>query len=162
MGICVLWVDEVGEELDHVVLLVAPSSMLRAEGGGELEVGQGGGRVEAVRQVGRDRGGMGRQGDAAAGQRAARFSWRAGGRCRIGWRWSWSFRGSVKAFADSGSRVRGSVVHGQVASGSPAGLDNGRRLICVASGGGGAAGMVGGEPQAIVVVPAGNVRGGQS
>ena len=67
-----LRVDEVGG-LDHIVLLVALDPVLRAEGGGEVEVGQRGEGVETVRQVGGDRGGMGEQGDAAAGERAAQF-----------------------------------------------------------------------------------------
>jgi hypothetical protein len=45
--------------------------VLRAEGGGQLEVGQGGEGVERMRQVGGDRGRVGEQGDALAGQRAA-------------------------------------------------------------------------------------------
>ena len=65
-----LRVEEV-RRFDHVVLLVALDSMLRAEGGAQLELGQGGQRVERMRQVGGDRGGVGEQGDALAGQRAA-------------------------------------------------------------------------------------------
>ena len=66
----VLRVAEV-RRFDHVVLLVAAQAVLRAEGGGQFEVGQGGQRVERVGEVGGDRGGMGEQGDAAAGERRA-------------------------------------------------------------------------------------------
>ena len=65
-----LRIEEVGR-LDHVVLLVAAQAVLRAEGGGELDVGQGRQRVERVRQVARHRRRMGEQGDAAAVERRA-------------------------------------------------------------------------------------------
>ena len=65
-----LRVEEI-RRFDHVVLLVAAQAVLRAEGGGQLEVGQGGEGVERMRQVGRHRSRVGEQGDAAAGQRAA-------------------------------------------------------------------------------------------
>ena len=57
--------------LHHVVLLVAAQAVLRAEGGGEVNVAAGGKDIQAVLQVGGDRGGMGQQGDAAALQRRA-------------------------------------------------------------------------------------------
>ena len=57
--------------LDHVVLLVAAQAVLRAEGGSQPEVGQGGQCVERVGEVGGHRGRMGEQRNAAAGQRAA-------------------------------------------------------------------------------------------
>ena len=55
--------------LDHVVLLVATQAMLRAEGGGELDVAAGGERIERMRQVGRDRCGMREQSNAPAFER---------------------------------------------------------------------------------------------
>ena len=61
-----LRVGEVGR-LDHVVLLVAAQTMLGAEGGAQAHVGQRRQRVQRVREVARDRGRMGQQGDAAAG-----------------------------------------------------------------------------------------------
>ena len=48
---------------DHVVLLIAAQSVLRSEGGGEPNVGQGGERVETVTPIGRDRGRMRKQRD---------------------------------------------------------------------------------------------------
>ncbi|MCY1554720.1 hypothetical protein D9M68_913080 [compost metagenome] len=42
--------------------------MLRAEGGRELHVGQGGERIERMGEVAGDRGGVGEQGDPSAGQ----------------------------------------------------------------------------------------------
>ena len=66
-----LRVDEVGR-LDHVVLLVALDPVLGSEGGAQPEVGQRGQRVEAVRQVGGDRGGMREQRDALSLQRGAK------------------------------------------------------------------------------------------
>ena len=65
-----LRVEEI-RRFDHVVLLVAAQAVLRAEGGAQLDVGQGGEGVERMRQVGGDRGRVGEQGDALAGQRAA-------------------------------------------------------------------------------------------
>ena len=63
-------VDEVGA-FDHIVLLVAAQPVLRAERGGQADVGASGERVEAVREVARDRGGMRDQRDALAVQRGA-------------------------------------------------------------------------------------------
>ena len=56
-------------QLDHVVLLVAAQSMLRTEGGRELDVAARGQRIERVRQVGGDRSGMREQSDAPAVKR---------------------------------------------------------------------------------------------
>ena len=61
---------DVVRRLDHVVLLVAAQAVLRTEGGGQLEVGQGGQRIERVRQVAGQRSRVGKQGDALAGERA--------------------------------------------------------------------------------------------
>ena len=57
--------------LDHVVLLVAAQAVLRAERGGELDVAAGGQRIERMRQVLRDRGGMREQRHAPARERRA-------------------------------------------------------------------------------------------
>ena len=45
-------------DFDHVVLLVAAQTVLRAEGGRELQVAAGGQRIERMAEVGRDRSGM--------------------------------------------------------------------------------------------------------
>ena len=63
-------VEEIGR-FDHVVLLVAAQAMLRAEGGAQIDVGQGHQRVERMGEVGRYRGRVGEQRHAATGQRAA-------------------------------------------------------------------------------------------
>ena len=47
--------------------------MLRAEGSGEVQVGQRSERVEGMRQIGGDRCRMGEQGDALAGERFAQI-----------------------------------------------------------------------------------------
>ena len=65
-------VDEVGR-LDHVVLLVAAQAVLRAEGGAERQVGQGGERIERVGEVAGDRGRVGKERDPATGERAAQL-----------------------------------------------------------------------------------------
>ena len=57
--------------LDHVVLLVAAQAVLRAEGGGELDVAAGGERIERMRQVCGHRGRMRQQRHAPAGERRA-------------------------------------------------------------------------------------------
>ncbi|MDT4846521.1 hypothetical protein FQZ97_805450 [compost metagenome] len=62
---------EVVGRLDHVVLFVAAQTVLRAEGGGELQVGQGGEGIERMREPARDRGRVGQQGDPPAGQGGA-------------------------------------------------------------------------------------------
>ena len=66
--------DRVGEVvgLDHIVLLVAPKPVLRAESGRELEAGRGK-RVDAVREVARDGRGMCEDRDAPAFERAAQL-----------------------------------------------------------------------------------------
>ena len=58
-------------QLHHVVLLVAAQTVLRAEGGGELDVAACGQRVERMGQVGRDRSRMGQQRNAPAVKRRA-------------------------------------------------------------------------------------------
>ncbi len=58
-------------ELDHVVLLVAAQTVLRTEGGGELDVTACGQRVEGMVQVLGNRRGVGKQGDAPAFERRA-------------------------------------------------------------------------------------------
>jgi len=65
-------VDEAGR-LDHVVLLVAAQTMLRAERGGELYVRACGQRIERMGQVLSDRSGMGEQGDTPALERRAQW-----------------------------------------------------------------------------------------
>ena len=57
--------------LDHVVLLVAAQAVLRAEGGGELDVAARGQRIERMGQVCGDRGRMRQQRDALALERRA-------------------------------------------------------------------------------------------
>ena len=66
-------VDRIGEvgRFDHIVLLVAPEAVLRAEGGADPEVAARGEGIERMRQVFRDRSGMGEQGDAPARKRGA-------------------------------------------------------------------------------------------
>ena len=66
-------VDGIAEirALDHVVLLVTAQAVLGAEGGGEIQVRQGGQGVEGVGEVLRHRGRVGQQGDASASQRGA-------------------------------------------------------------------------------------------
>ncbi len=59
--------------LDHVVLLVAPKAVLRAEGGGEVHPGQRRQSIQGVRQVRGHRGWMREQGHAAAFQRRAQL-----------------------------------------------------------------------------------------
>ena len=54
--------------LDHVVLLVAAQPVLRTERGAQIEIGQGGQRVERVREIVRHGGGMREQRDALAAQ----------------------------------------------------------------------------------------------
>src|SRR6266566_688054 len=56
-GDAVYWIVEV-RRLDHVVLLVTTQAMLRAERRGDLYVAACGQRIERVRKVCRDRGGM--------------------------------------------------------------------------------------------------------
>ena len=63
-------IEEV-RRLDHVVLLVAAQSVLGAEGGAQLQIGEGRQGVDGVRQVGGDRRRVRDQGDAAAAQRPA-------------------------------------------------------------------------------------------
>jgi hypothetical protein len=65
--------DRIGEirALDHIVLLVAAHAVLGSDGGGELQIRQGGERVQRMGQVVGHRSGMGQEGDAAAGQRGA-------------------------------------------------------------------------------------------
>jgi hypothetical protein len=65
-------VDRVGEVvgLHHIVLLVAAKTVLRPERRGELEPGRGE-RVEAMRQVPRDRRRMREKRDAPAFERPA-------------------------------------------------------------------------------------------
>ena len=54
--------------LHHIVLKVALHAVLRPEGGGQLDVRTGRERVQAVRQIGRDRGRMPQQGHAPPAQ----------------------------------------------------------------------------------------------
>src|SRR5262249_62188942 len=63
-------IAEVGR-FDHIVLLVAAQTMLRAESSGELDVATRGQRIERMLQVLRDRSGMREQCDAPALQRHA-------------------------------------------------------------------------------------------
>jgi hypothetical protein len=63
----VLRIGEVGR-LDHVVLLVAAQPVLRPEGRGEADVAGGGERVERMHELARDRGRVGDQTDAPAGE----------------------------------------------------------------------------------------------
>jgi hypothetical protein len=61
-------VDRVAKilRLDHVVLLVATQSVLRAEGGGDVEPSDRAQRIERVLEVGGHRRGMREQRDASA------------------------------------------------------------------------------------------------
>ena len=64
------WVHVVGR-LDHVVLFVAAQAVLWAKGRAQAHLGQGRERVDAVRELARDRGRVGQQGHASA------LQWRA-------------------------------------------------------------------------------------
>jgi hypothetical protein len=57
--------------LDHVVLLVAAQSMLRTEGGGDLQVAAADQRIQRMRQIFRNGSGMREHRHAPAPQRCA-------------------------------------------------------------------------------------------
>jgi hypothetical protein len=67
-------VDRIGKVLglDHIVLLVAPQAVLRAERGGNVEASANE-RVEAMREITSYRGGMGEQRNALAFQRPTKL-----------------------------------------------------------------------------------------
>jgi hypothetical protein len=62
---------EVIRRLDHVVLLVAPQPVLRAERRGEAQAGEGRERIERMPQVAGDGGGVRQQRHTASGERLA-------------------------------------------------------------------------------------------
>jgi hypothetical protein len=54
-------------------MLSCLSSVLRAEGRAQAQIGEGGQRIQGMRHIGRHRGRVGEQGNAPAGQRPAQF-----------------------------------------------------------------------------------------